>query len=121
MGAEAPISPMLPPPMTSMKYIEKRVRSLKKQHVNKRKKHALRNTVHLDYLSYLYDNFVLVPADKASNNVIVVCKKYYLDVVIKELNSTSIYREVCGDCTSVVSIHLDYNYDDEWCEYSATA
>ena len=66
---------------------------MKKQHVNKRKKHVFRNKVHLDYLSYLHDNFVLVPVDKASNNVIVVCKKYYLDVVIKELNSTSTYRE----------------------------
>ena len=78
---------------------------MKKQHVNKRKKHVLRNKVHL---SYLHDNFVLVPVDKASNNVIVVCKKYYLDVVIKELNSTSTYREVCSNCTSVVSRHLDY-------------
>ena len=32
-------------------------------------------------------NLFLVPADKASNNVLVVCKKYYLDVVIKELSS----------------------------------
>ena len=85
--------------------IDKRVRSLKKQHVNKRKKHVLRNK---DYLSYLHDTFVLVPADKASNNVIVVYKKYYLDVVIKELNSTSTYREVCSDCTSVGFRHLDY-------------
>ena len=36
----------------------------------------------------MHDNFVLVPADKANNNVIVVCKKCYLDVVIMELGST---------------------------------
>ena len=29
-----------------------------------------------DTLRRLHDDFVLVPADKAANNVIVVCKKY---------------------------------------------
>ena len=36
-------------------------------------------------LHKLHANYVLVPADKASNNVIVVCKKYYIDTLIKEL------------------------------------
>ena len=40
--------------------------------------------------------------------MIVVCKKYYLDVVIKELNSTSTYKEVCSDHVSVISRHVDY-------------
>ena len=43
------------------------------------------------YLNFLHENIVLVPADKAANNVIVVCKKYYLDMVIKELSSISTY------------------------------
>ena len=69
--------------------IEQRVRCLKQRHVNRRKKPVLKNRVHLDYLNKLHDNYVLVPADKAANNVIVVCKKYYLDVVLKELESTN--------------------------------
>ena len=28
---------------------------------------------------------MLVAADNASNNLIVICKKYYLDIVLKEL------------------------------------
>ena len=56
----------------------------------------------------LHDNFVLVPADKANNNVIVVCKKYYLDVVIMELGSTNTYKKVNSDCMSVINRHLDY-------------
>ena len=28
--------------------------------------------------------YILVPADKASNNIIVVCKKYYVEVVLNE-------------------------------------
>ena len=37
-------------------------------------------------LHRLHTNYVLVPADKAANNVIVVCKKYYIDIlVLKQL------------------------------------
>ena len=50
--------------------IEQRVRCLKQRHVNRRKKHVLKNRVHLDYLNKLHENYVLVPADKAANNVI---------------------------------------------------
>ena len=75
------------------------MRCLKQQHVNRRKKHVLKNRVHfLDYLNKLHENYVLVPADKAANNVIMVCKKYYLDVVLKELESTNTYQEVHSDC-----------------------
>ena len=38
--------------------------------------------------------YFYIPAYKASNNVIVVCKKYYLDVVIKELSLNNTYKEV---------------------------
>ena len=45
-----------------------------------------------DTLRRLHDDFVLVPADKAANNVIVVCKKYYIETLTKELgiNTTNI-------------------------------
>ena len=33
-------------------------------------------------------SFVLIPADKASNNILIVCRKYYLDVVLKELDTS---------------------------------
>ena len=66
------------------------MRFLKQRRLNKRKKQVLLNKVHLDSLNSLHKKYVLVPADKAANNVIMVCKKYNLDVhvVIKELNST---------------------------------
>ena len=38
-----------------------------------------------DTLHKLHANYVLVPADKAGNNVIIVCKKYYIDSLVKEL------------------------------------
>ena len=38
-----------------------------------------------DTLHKLHANYVLVPADKAANNAIIVCKKYYIDTLEKEL------------------------------------
>ena len=95
---------------TVHEYIDERVRFLKQRRLNKRKKQVLiiRNKVHLDSLNSLHEKYVLVPADKAASNVIVVCKKYYLDVVIKELNSTKTYVKVNNESVNVVSRHLDY-------------
>ena len=38
-----------------------------------------------DTLHKIHANYVLVPADKAANNVIIVCKKYYIDTLVKKL------------------------------------
>ena len=36
-------------------------------------------------LSDLHNKYVFVPADKASNNIIIICKRYYIETLIKEL------------------------------------
>ena len=38
-----------------------------------------------EYLSYFHDRFVIVPVDKASNNFAVVCKSFYIKVLMSEL------------------------------------
>ena len=43
-----------------------------------------------DTLHKLHTNYVLVPADKAANNVIIVCKKYYIDTLVKELGINNV-------------------------------
>jgi hypothetical protein len=40
-------------------------------------------------LRRLHDNFVLVPADKASNNIVFVCKNYHYECLLNELGFTS--------------------------------
>ena len=47
-----------------------------------------------DTLENLHAYFVLVPSDKAANNVIVVCKKYYTVTLVKELGINS--SKVCS-------------------------
>ena len=36
-------------------------------------------------LSDLHNKYVFVPADKAPNNIIIICKRYYIESLIKEL------------------------------------
>ena len=88
--------------------IEKRIRSLKSRHINRRKKHILKSEKHLKSLQELHSKYVLVPADKASSNVIVVCKKYYLEVVLGEVNTTTTYEHVAEDYSELVNEHLEF-------------
>ena len=37
-----------------------------------------------DDLRSLHKRFVFVPTDKASNNISIICKKFYLDTLLKE-------------------------------------
>jgi hypothetical protein len=50
---------------------------------------VFKNTEVVNELCRLHDNFVLVPADKASNNIVFVCEKYYYECLLNELGFTS--------------------------------
>ena len=45
----------------------------------------VKNTLHKSHA-----NYVLVSEDKAANNVIAVCKKYYIDTLVKELGINNV-------------------------------
>ena len=45
----------------------------------------LQNSYVKPCLSDLHSKYVFVPADKAPNNVIIICKWYYIETLIKEL------------------------------------
>ena len=78
--------------------IERRIRFLRGKHINRRK-HVLKSRKHLNYLRELQCRYVLVPADKATNNA---CKKYYLEVV-QDINA---YEFVDKGCESMVVEHF---------------
>ena len=46
---------------------------------------SLINLMLKDTLYKLHTSDVLIPGDKATNNVIVVCKKYHVDTLLEEL------------------------------------
>ena len=50
--------------------------------------------------------YVLVPADKAANNVVVVvCRLHYINTLKQELNGTKAYEETSIDENYVVYSH----------------
>ena len=51
--------------------------------------------------------YVLVPADKAANNVVVVCRLHYVNALKQELDGTRAYLETDTDEVSVVNAHLN--------------
>ena len=66
-----------------------RIRRLKHS-VNTRSESIFRDPDVVRELSRLYENFVIVPADKASNNYTFVCKRHYVDILIEELGLNSL-------------------------------
>ena len=56
----------------------------------------------------MHENYVLVPADKACNNVIVVCKHYYKQVLTKELICSSMYSRRRERVNDLIEAHDSY-------------
>ena len=68
--------------------IHTKITKISKKCKSPRKRHVLSDRTCKDYLENFQKSFVLVPADKASNNILIVCRKYYLDTVLKELDTS---------------------------------
>ena len=64
--------------------VKRRIRRLK-HFVNTRSESIFRDPDVVRELSRLHENFVIVPADKASNNYTFVCKSHYVDILIEKL------------------------------------
>ena len=65
-------------------------------------------------LSSLHDKYVIVPADKASNNIVFVCKSYYFECLIKELGINSntsgntTYKPTSFDKDEILANHRSF-------------
>ena len=55
----------------------------------------------------LHSKYVFAPADKAANNVIIIWKKYYVEVLKSELNSTSAYVPANLTKDKLLQRHID--------------
>ena len=107
--------------------VVERISSLKEK-IRSPKQKILSDPNVKDTLRRLHDDFVLVPADKAANNVIVVCKKYHIETLIKELGinttnispnstyipSTDSFHEILkSKCKFIESVGLEMSEEDK--------
>ena len=58
-------------------------------------------------LEKLHHKYVLVPTDKASNNVTIVCKKFYVSLINKEIMSTN-FQRVNKSPEEVINVHKKF-------------
>ena len=70
---------------TVCKEIKSKVEKLKSKRC-RRYKSILKSPKVEQYLKDFQEKFVFVPTDKASNNIVVVCKKFYIQKSLEELN-----------------------------------
>ena len=49
--------------------------------------------------------FVFVPADKAANNIVVVCRLNFINTLKQAFNGTKAYKETSTDEKTVVNSH----------------
>jgi hypothetical protein len=65
-------------------------------------------------LSSLHDKYVIVPANKASNNIVCVCKSHYFECLIKELginsntSSNTTYKPTSFDKDEILANHRSF-------------
>ena len=68
----------------------------------------------------LHSKYVFAPADKAANNVIIIWKRYYMDVLKGELNYTSTYIPAQLKKDKILLHHVDtltkINFKIDKCE-----
>ena len=70
--------------------------------------------VNCGHVSSLHDKYVIVPADKASNNIVFVCKSYYFECLIKELDinsntsSNTTYKPTSFDKDEILANHRSF-------------
>jgi hypothetical protein len=80
--------------------VDAKIASLKRNIKYHKVNPILKQSDVIEYLQDLHSKFVMVPIDKAANNVSIICKRFYVEVILKE---TGILGE--GN-TTYVSIDL---------------
>ena len=72
-----------------MEKVNKKIEELKNKFKFSRVKQVLRDPEVVSHLNILQEQYVMCPIDKAANKIAFICKKYYVQVLIKELGLLS--------------------------------
>ena len=66
-------------------------------------KKILDNIKNKSYIKDIHSKFVLVPIDKASNNISIICKIYYVQVLKEEITNSGNFQPVNNTKESVLT------------------
>ena len=59
------------------------------------------------YLTELHRKYVFVPVDKAGNNVAIICKKFYLEVLSNEVRNTPTFSSYNSSEEEIINAHVN--------------
>ena len=89
-----------------LQLVDKRITQLKSKRVPSTTKPALEDEEVQSALSDVHNKFVIVPIDKASNNVAIICKRFYIQKLLNEVgvpgNSSPTYKMSDLDPSTVI-------------------
>ena len=67
----------------------------------------------VDYLNELHSKFVIVPIDKAANNVAFICKRFYVEIILREIGiigrGNETYVKIDRDRMNIVDENVAYS------------
>ena len=73
----------------------------------------LKQDAAIEYLNELHEKYVLVPINKATNNIAIICKKYYVTVILKEIGildaGNETYEKNDKNQEEIIRDNLEYN------------
>ena len=70
---------------TVMNEVDKKIHFLKRKVSSRKTNPILKQTEVINYLNEIHHKYVLVPIDKAANNIAIICKRFYVEVILQEL------------------------------------
>lgn len=95
-----------------------KIESLKKMSHGSKSRKVLNDKKVKTFLNKLHDKYVIVPTDKAGNNFSIVCKTFYINCLLKELNvsmddntdesASSTYKRETKTVKNIVDKHISY-------------
>ena len=77
-----------------MELVDKKIEDIRRKIRWRPRKPILKQEEVQKELKYLQDKFVLLPIDKASNNIGFVCKQYYYEIINKEVSSSTYEKQM---------------------------
>ena len=98
-----------------LEQVDKKIGELRKGPLKTWRKTSLvlKDPKNVAELEILKQHFVIVPIDKASNNIGIVCKKYMIENILKEIR-TDTYEEL-GDTQTIIEEQTKNYIAAGWC------
>ena len=95
-----------------LRKVDTRIALLKRKKKHQKANPVLKQPEVINYLQNIQSKFVLVPIDKAANNVCIICKRFYVEVILKEIgvlgegNSTYLHTNLSKE--HIIHENVDY-------------